>query len=842
MIDRVIDAVVGRVTRHNVAVVLAVLALTAGMLVGIGNAEIGSDDGGIAGAVDTTVSEKEEYVQRNYRGDSRADGEPRAAFPVFVRDEGGNALSKDALVATLEYQKEVTEDDAVREAMADDEVVSIAALVGARAAQDPDATLEERITALEETDEEEVASLVETTLENDPRLQLLLPESYESGTATAESTQVVFRFEPDEDGEAPLEAQETLYRTADERDDPEFFTLGEPAVGEISQIELTNTLFLVLPIVIVLVLAAAAFAYRDVVDVVVGVLGVIVSIIWMFGILGWADMQVGAAVVIGPVLIAGLSIDYGFHVFTRYREERGEDEPIRPPMARGIREVTVAFALVTATASIGFLSNLVNPVEQLQDLGVAITFGVVSAFVVFVTFVPALKVSIDAGLEWLGLDRHKSPLGDGAVVGRVLSSTVTLARRGAPVVLVVAILLTAGGGVAWTGLDQEPLGGPNPDVAEWKQNLPGPVGWEENEPLKRQEYVSDQFVTAEEGDEHRVQILVEGDVTEDGALAATEAGIDDAFDRGVFAEGQENTVVSPMTVINATARANGEFARTVEEADTDGDGIPDENLAAVFDRLYEISPREASRVIERSDGEYRSLRVIGPPQSLSGFEGSDRANELFAVGDTIEDEHDGLTATVLSDATSEQAAIEVITDGIVRVMFVALGAVFLTLVVVYRWIHDSALLGAVTAAPIASVLAFVVVGMYVLDVPLNFLTALLVSLVVGIGIDYTIHLSDRFAHELDRRAPFDALETAVRGTGGALLGSMLTSVGAFAGMLVHPGSQYQDFATLVLLAMIAAFVIAVVVLPSLLYLWMQYLYAGHPVERSETEGVAAARE
>jgi len=27
--------------------------------------------------------------------------------------------------------------------------------------------------------------------------------------------------------------------------------------------------------------------------------------------------------IIGPVMIAGLSIDFGFHVFMRYREQRG---------------------------------------------------------------------------------------------------------------------------------------------------------------------------------------------------------------------------------------------------------------------------------------------------------------------------------------------------------------------------------------------------------------------------------------------------------------------------------------------------------------------------------------
>ena len=152
-------------------------------------------------------------------------------------------------------------------------------------------------------------------------------------------------------------------------------------------------------------------------------------------------------------------------------------------------------------------------------------------------------------------------------------------------------------------------------------------------------------------------------------------------------------------------------------------------------------------------------------------------------------------------------------------MLLALAAVTLTLVVAYRLIHGSATLGALTALSVVLVLGFVVAGMAALDVPLNFLTALLVSLVIGVGIDYAIHLSDRFADELRDHTPAVALETAVRGTGGALLGSMLTSVAAFVGLLLHPGQDFQAFATLVVLALLGAFTAAVVVLPAMLTLW-----------------------
>ncbi|MEF8901388.1 MAG: MMPL family transporter [Halovenus sp.] len=829
-----LDRIIGTVVDHHRVVLLVMLLLTAGMVVGISNAEM-AEEGGIGGSIETDVDQKEQYIQEHYSVE-QAGGKSVAYSPVYVRAEGGNALSKDALVATLTYTEAVRSDEDVARSLAEEEFISIASLVATQATDDPSASLAEQRGALESMSEEEVADLVRTTVAREPMAGFLLPDSYEPGTATAESHQLVFVFES-ESPIPPTDAQEVLYEAAQDRTNPEMFTLGEHAGQDLARTNIGNTLTLVVPVVLGLIFVVAALTYRDPVDVLVGVAGVFVSIIWMFGIMGWTGIPIGAAAVIGPVLIAGLSIDYGFHVFMRYREQRGTAEPIKPPMRRAVRALSLALGLVTITASIGFLTNLFNPVAELRQLGIGITLGVVSAFVIFVTLVPALKISVDGLLERLGLDRRKAPLGRGNVLEPVLSSTVTLARRGAPVVIAVALLVALGGGLAWTALDEETGQAPDGDVADWKEDLPDPIGWEENEVIQNRNYVSNEFRTVSDDSSDRVQFLVEGQVTSDGALMAIQTGIEAGVDSGAFAKPRVDAIRSPTSVIQDVAAENRAFAETVEAADTTGNGVPDTDLEAVYDHLYEVAPDEASQVIERTDGEYRSLRVVGPPQGADGLApGGDRAGQLFAVADTMAGSVDGLTVTPVADAPSDQQALDTITSGILQVMVAGIVAVFLTLSLVYRRVHNSASLGAVTAGPIALVLAFVVVGMFLLEIPLTFLTALLISLVIGIGVDYNIHVSDRFAQELERgRGTVDALRTAITGTGGALLGSMLTSVGAFAGMLIHPAPAFTNFAWLVVLAMVGAFVTSVVVLPSLLYVWARRVRAvADPLPATET--------
>ncbi|PSP76179.1 RND transporter [Halobacteriales archaeon QS_1_68_20] len=831
-----IGAFVGFVTRHNRIVLVVMLLLTAGVVSGIGQLQLESDVEGDSDAFgDTTVAQKADYVAEHYGEDDDASSTVTSA--VYVRDEGGNVLSKDALLAALRYQQSVLDDPTAADALAGaDGVRGVPNLVARRAAGDPDADLAAQVDALASLNESEVRALVSETLTADSEALDLLPSDYEPGTATAESMRMEFAFEAtgdDATGGTPADVQRVLYETANERDDPDFFTTGQHARQPFVQQSNQDTIWLILPPALLLILAVLAFAYRDVVDVVVGFVGVLVSVLWMFGILGWLRIPAGMTLIVGPVLITGLSIDYGLHVFMRYREERGPDEGIREPMRRSTTSVAVAFLLVTVTAAVGFLANLANPLNIVRDLGVGITLGVVSAFVVFVTLVPALKISVDGLLERIGLDRRKAPLGEGAVLRPFLRSGVVLARKAAPAVVLVTVLLAAAGAVTYADVDRQAYQ-TSTEVAEWKEDLPGPMAWEatDTEYYRNSQYVQQHYRS---GDDRRgiTQVLVQGDVTDPATFQHLQDGIAAAEEsRAVFEQGGVVPVRSPISVIRSVAATDEEFAAVVRETDEDGDTVPDRDLERVYDALFETAPDRAATVIERTDGEYRSVRMLVPVKQ--GLDVDVRGEEMRAVAAAVEG--DGpLTATAVGPATIQNAELGQLADGIVKTMVLALGVILVVLTIIYRVTEGSALLGALTVVPIALVLGFVLGGMYLTDTPITFVTALLISLAVGLGIDYNIHVSDRFAQELDGgKAPVDALSTAVVGTGGALLGSALTSGGAFATLLLHPSPQLRGFGMLVVLALSLSFLVSVFVLPSLLVLWAQYAYDG-PVE-AESEG------
>ncbi|WP_415383135.1 efflux RND transporter permease subunit [Halosimplex sp. TS25] len=835
------------VTEHNVVVLLVMLLATAGVVAGIGQLQTQSQANASSAVGDTEVAQKLDYIQTNYGGhdDESENATAVSPAPVYVRSDGGNVLSKSALLDSLRFQRTALENESVAASLGDREPVGVANLIAMRAAGTSDATIDEQIAALESTDESEVESLVAETLTEGSQAQALLPGDYETGTATAESQRLLFRFESADAGESAAEtrtaATAALYEIAQDREDPEYFTTGEHAIAESNANYSQQTTELIVPVALLAILAVLAFSYRDLVDVIVGFTGVVLSVLWMFGILGWMQIPAGMTMIIGPVLIVGLSVDYGLHVFMRYREERGEAEGIREPMFRGLSSVAVALGLVTVTAAVGFMSNATNEFTVIRQLAIGITLGVVSTFVISLTLVPALKVTVDGLLERVGFDRRKRALGKTRLLEPFLSSGARLAKRAAPVVIVLALVAGSAGAVAWTDLDRQSVQQTDEPIAEWKQDLPGPLGWDTHESEEQSRYVDERYRAASEDDRRRSQVLLEGDVTSPEALAAVQTVRDSAAEQdAIFQRDGSVPAVSPLSVMQSVAAADQEFAQVYRDADTDGDGVPDRNVAEVYDALYGAAPEQASRVIERTDGvsgseatggssgseqsertggEYRSLRVIVPISDAATY--TAQGDAMQAVAGSVD--ADGVSAIAVGAGTLNEAELSQTADSIMTTLVIALAAVGVLLTVVYRLATGSASLGAVTVVPITLVLALVVGGMYLLDVPLTFLTALLLSLVIGLGIDYNIHVSDRFAQEIERgQTVTGALRTAVTGTGGALLGSTLTSVGAFSALLLHPHPQIQSFGTLVVLALSLSFVVAVFVLPSLLLTWANH--------------------
>jgi|GEM_PF-144118 len=681
----------------------------------------------------------------------------------------------------------------------------------------------------------------------------LMPTGYEPGSTSAEATMIVLtqttRTETAQ-GSASARIQESqiaVQEIARAELDGEGLVFGAGIIADEMSRSMQDSLVVVGPIAILFVLLVLTVAYRDVIDILLGISGIGLVLAIAFGFMGWFGVAFNQLFVAIPVLLIGLSIDYAIHVFMRHREERtpletladgGDSPPLDSDasdsdtsdatpagsMRTALAGVGAALILVTATTVIGFLSNLTSPVGPIREFGLVSAAGIVGALVVFGALVPAVKVEIDELLEGYGFDRRKAAFGTGGGrFGQLLEVGSTVARRAPAAVIVLTLLVSAAGAYGATQVDtsfsNEDFIAEEPP--EWMDSLPEEMRPGEYSMRATFEYVNDNFLR----EDSTAEFLYEGDVATADALDRvdrTRAGVADKSVTVTLSNGDPD-IRSPLTVMSAVAATNETFNATFAAADTDGDGVPDRNVAAVYDSLFETAPEQASAVIDRENGDYRALRLTASIRG--GASGEAITNQLDDVERSVER---GTGSDLTITATGTPIVNKIVQDDllqtVVESLVITLVASFIFLMVVYRLIEDSATLGLVTLLPVVFNVSWILGTMYLLEIPFNVLTGMITSLTIGLGVAYSIHISERYSLELDRQgSAFPAMRTAVTGTGGALLGSAATTVGGFGVLVFAILPPLQQFGFITGLTIVYAFFASVFVLPSLLVVWTRYL-------------------
>src|SRR6056300_1291845 len=100
---------------------------------------------------------------------------------------------------------------------------------------------------------------------------------------------------------------------------------------------------------------------------------------------------------IGPILLIGLGVDYAIHFTGRYREELGNGQSINDSTKNTLSSVGIALSLATLATIVGFLSNVVSPLPEFKDFGITVSFGILFALLLVMTFVPAIRTLLDSG-------------------------------------------------------------------------------------------------------------------------------------------------------------------------------------------------------------------------------------------------------------------------------------------------------------------------------------------------------------------------------------------------------------------------------------------------------------
>lgn len=841
-----LDGVVGLIIDRPKTVVAVFLVMIA--VVGAGAVNIEESPEMELFSEDPPEVQAQEYVQEEftpYEGNT-------TELVVMVRNESGNVLARDSLLESLRYQQSLRNDETVNATLLEGTATfGVENLVAATAIQreqgptegpltrDALPPLSEQIAQLESMSEAEVQSAVTTLLDpettgavSDAALSLL-PQDYEPGSPDAHGRISVITYQTEGLVTSVPELSETVREgqlTADElaedttRDEYRLSGYGLSLVEE--QASISDSLSLVGPLALLFVLGTLALAYRDVLDIALGLVGILLVLVWTFGIMGWLGIDFSIMMIAVPILLIGLSIDYSIHVVMRYRENRAGNGVAEVDAGASVREAMretlvglgPALVLVTVTAMLGFLSTRVSGVPTLIEFGVVTAAGILGALLVFGAFVPACKVELERWLVARGHERRHKAVGTTGRMGAALRRLARVSYRRPVAILAVVLVVSSLGAAGATQLDtsfstEDYIA---EDAPDWTQELPGSLAPGEYDLRETRDILYSSFQSPDQ----QVHIVSEGEITA-ATLNRLDAAQQDAAARGVTVDGPtgEPAVAGPVSAMQAVAASNEQFNRTLANSNTDGDGVPDRNLDGLLDSFYEAAPDRADELLHRTADGYEGAQVTVTVDGTA--DPSAVADEMREIGDVAEGGDN--TVTVTGDAITNELVQRQLATTTAEGLAVTLLTVLVVLVVTFRYARSTASLGALTLAPVLFGLTWVLGAMYLIDLPFSFATALIGSIAVGLGVDYAIHMSERYKLELDEHGDTKrALEASVVGTGGALLGSAATTAGGFGVLAFAILPVLQQFGLLIAMTLVAAFIASVIALPSLLVLWSRW--------------------
>ena len=549
-------------------------------------------------------------------------------------------------------------------------------------------------------------------------------------------------------------------------------------------------------------------------------------IIWLKGISNLLGLKAGLVVeLIVPIAMISLGVDFTIHALHRYGEEKRNGFPPRLALRVGFAGVVGALVLAMLTDGMAFFSNTVSGIESIIGFGVAAGIAVISSFVIMGVFVPLVIMRLDA---WRQSRSGTGPASRDAaprfeITPRSAAWIVAgLSRKRLVVLPIVAIVTVAAVLTALrleARLDVKDFFDSNSDFVVGLDKLDYHVGETQGEPGI---------------------IYIEGDLsTRESLLAIRELEARLKANPYVAKGADGEPTIYSWTIFELMERLlRSDYALSQVEAvtgqavtDTDGEGIPDSDaqIKAAFDYMVEYGiPLDASTPaftpgqVQGSLSHDPAGREPDALQIAVGLPGTREQTVVAGARDAVEADlaflddvpsitRAGLTGSAFTRAASLDAAVR----SLLTSLPIAVAACFLVAAIFMRSLRYAF----VTIIPIGLVVAWLYAIMYLLGFDLNFVTATIGAVSIGVGVDFSIHLTQRFREEMARFGDgIEAIERSARSTGMALIGSASSSVVGFTIMGFAPMPMFSAYGILTAVMVFMAAAAALLVLPSLLLL------------------------
>ncbi len=555
--------------------------------------------------------------------------------------------------------------------------------------------------------------------------------------------------------------------------------LGGRAIGQvvfIDKITREFSFFIVISISFVTVLLYAIF--RSFRGVIIPLFTVLLAVVWSIGILNLSGKGVSILLNMLPPVIFVVGMSDAVHLYSRYLEELGRGMSKAVAIKLTIYDSGLATLLTSITTAIGFASLYFTGIPILMEFGLITAAGVLVAFAIAITVLPAWLVLSKEPIKTLAHFNKKS--WGGGLRGLFIPIIRYRKYLFAGCIILTVLFAATSSRIELNNYLLEDL-------------RPG-------EPLRQDFEFFDRYFAGVRPFELGIKLKdTSGNLLKQEHLTAL-SRIESYLSENYGAGALQSPVAAAREINRARNAGRAEFYNLPSDEDEINKLLTDLKRAhkAGMLKTHLDSTAHYARISGRV-GDWGAITFAAKGDSLSAFltrEGYDTIYETDITG----------TGTLI-DRTNQN---------LVYSLAKGLGFAFLIISLMMGFMFKSIRMVAIALAPNILPLLAVASVMVVFGIELKMSTSIIFTIAFGIAVDDTIHMLSRYKLELMKgRTRIVALRNAYIHTGKALI---ITSIILFGGFIAMTFSTFQStfyIGLFVTLTLVFALIFDLTLLPAL---------------------------
>ena len=606
-------------------------------------------------------------------------------------------------------------------------------------------------------------------------------------------------------------------------------------------------------IAIILILLLMIFTFRMFSVPLISGIPLIIGIYWTMGLTGFTIHRLNIMTAMYMVALVGLGIDYAIHLLTTFIQESDEGAEFADAVGASFRKSGSGVITGAVTTAIAFFALQVAETEMMRELGLVAGLGIICELAAMLLLIPA----------FLGLRhqrREKKGRKESRIFSRIQIRTDLASGLGhwiskapltaALIMIAICVVLATGAGrveieqnlmnMEAKGLESVEL----QDTLEEEFSM-APDGLfilstsleevkileeklKDLDSVKRVESIAPYLLTPSERETRGLE-------TREFRRILAENEISAEIDPGLMAEElyrlQMNLLeLSDMAYIggmekmlntlNVVTGWNEEGRKTVE---TSLDRLilsleeNPESAARLADLQARLAPLLREKLYRMSSDETFTVEDL-PAMFRNSYYNADGGEYLLMAVPTRnpwESDFRGIYATQMATVTDRATGMIFVSDQLntmaesdgLRASLTALLTIFAVLLLDFRNLK----LALLTMVPLACSFAALFGFMGYTGIKVDFVNIIAVPLLIGMGVDYAVHISHRYL--LEGR---EHIALTVAKTGTAVLLTSITTIIAFASFIPSVMRAMRSTGIVLSIAIAFAFIFSIILHPALL--------------------------